>query len=113
MAYFQENELEETRRQKILNVSADETVNKSEDYVASDYDDGFDDPGDEEDEVLTEDEKKEIRKKHFLFFYNAGNLAAVVAGTLMILILLAFLLQMIGFVLNDADRNFTLFQTRF
>ena len=28
-------------------------------------------------------------------------------------VLLALLMNMIGFVLNDADRNFTLFQLRF
>ena len=44
---------------------------------------------------------------------GAGNLAAVITGTVAILALLALLMSMIGFVLNDADRNFTLFQTRF
>jgi hypothetical protein len=37
----------------------------------------------------------------------------VIAGTVVILVLLALLMNMIGFVLNDADRNFTLFQLRF
>ena len=44
---------------------------------------------------------------------GAGNITAVIAGTVVILLLLALLMNMIGFVLNDADRNFTLFQTQF
>ena len=42
----------------------------------------------------------------------AGNLFAVITGAVAILLLLALLFNMISFVLNDADRNFTLFQTR-
>ena len=45
--------------------------------------------------------------------YDVGNIAAVIGGALLILVLLALLMSMIGFVLNDADRNFMLFQTRF
>ena len=44
---------------------------------------------------------------------GAGNLTAVITGTVVILVLLALLMNMIGFVINDADRNFTLFQTKF
>jgi hypothetical protein len=44
---------------------------------------------------------------------GAGNLAAVITGSVVILILLALLMSMVSFVLNDADRNFTLFQMRF
>ena len=62
---------------------------------------------------LTPEEKKAIRTKRFRMASGAGNVTAVITGTLVILLLLAFLMNMIGFVLNDADRNFTLFQTRF
>ena len=44
---------------------------------------------------------------------GAGNLTAVITGSVVILILLALLMSMVSFVLNDADRNFTLFQMRF
>ena len=108
MAYFRENEMEETRRQ--TPVVPDEQ--KQEDFAGSDYDDGFDDPDPEEEEPLTEEEKQEIRMDRFRMFSGAGNLFAVITGTVVILLLLALLFNMIGFVLNDADRNFTLFQTR-
>ena len=113
MAYFRENEPEETKRQQIVNVSGEDTGNDEDTYIDSDYDDGFDDLSEEQDEDLSEDEQKQIRTQRFRVASGAANIAAVIGGTLLILILLAFLMKMIGFVLNDADRNFTLFQTRF
>ena len=113
MAYFHRNETEETLQQPAIR-SAEERVDSLQDeYVESDYDDGFDDPDEQEETELSKEERNEISKKRFRMLYGAGNLAAVIAGTLLILILLALLMNMIGFVLNDADRNFTLFQLRF
>ena len=112
MAYFSGNEPEETRRQPP--VQGGEASYGTEEYVESDYDDGFDDPEDlAEEEELTEEEKNAIRKKRFRVLSGAGNLTAVIAGSVVILILLALLMSMVSFVLNDADRNFTLFQMRF
>ena len=111
MAYFHRNDAEETKRQQ-LNVSGHYSVNENEDYTESEYDDGFDDLSEEEDE-LSEDELKEIRRKRYHLASGAGNLTAVIAGTFVILILLALLMSMISFVMNDADRSFTLLQTRF
>lgn len=110
MAYFRANESEETKRQ--APVASDEQSAEQEEYIESDYDDGFDDLENEEEEELTDEEIHEIRRHRFRLASGAGNLAAVITGTLVILLLLALLFNMIGFVLNDADRNFTLFQTR-
>ncbi len=112
MAYFHENEMDQTRKQALGGLAA-ESGNGEPEYIESDYDDGFDDPEEEEEEELSEEERQEIRKKRFLVLSGAGDLMAVITGTLVILALLALLMSMIGFVLNDADRNFTLFQTRF
>ena len=113
MAYFRTNEMEDTLRQPPAG-SAEESGNVSQDeYMESDYDDGFDDPAETEEEELSEEERSVIRKKRFRILSGAGNLTAVIAGTVVILVLLALLMNMIGFVLNDADRNFTLFQLRF
>ena len=113
MAYFHRNETEETLQQPAIR-SAEERVDSLQDeYMESDYDDGFDDPDEQEETELSKEERNEISKKRFRMLYGAGNLAEVIAGTLLILILLALLMNMIGFVLNDADRNFTLFQLRF
>ena len=113
MAYFRTNEMEDTLRRQPAG-SAEESGNGTHDeYVESDYDDGFDDPAEPEEEELSEEERNVIRRKRFRILSGAGNLTAVIAGTVVILVLLALLMNMIGFVLNDADRNFTLFQLRF
>ena len=112
MAYFRENEPEDSGKQAFADTGngfADEET----EYVESDYDDGFDDPDEEEEPELSEEELKTIRSNRYRMMSGAGNLAAVITGTVAILALLALLMSMIGFVLNDADRNFTLFQTRF
>lgn len=120
MAYFRENEMAETRKQPLNEPEQDYRAQNQEymeepEYAESDYDDGFDDPEDAEDaeEELSEDERMEIRRKRFQMMSGAGNLAAVIAGTVVILVLLALLMSMIGFVMNDANRNFALFQTKF
>ncbi len=113
MAYFHRNETEETLQQPTIRSAEDAGGIEQDEYVESDYDDGFDDPGEPEEPVLSKEERNAIRKKRFRIMSGAGNLTAVIAGTLLILILLALLMNMIGFVLNDADRNLTMFQLRF
>ena len=112
MAYFRGNEPGESGKQAFEN-SGENFSDTETEYVDSDYDDGFDDPDEAEESELSDEELKKIRSNRFRVMSGAGNLAAVIAGTVAILALLALLMSMIGFVLNDADRNFTLFQTRF
>lgn len=112
MAYFRKNENEETRRHAPVEAGM-ESLQEPEEYIESDYDDGFDPPPDEEELLLSEEEQKAIRKKRFQMASGAGNLTAIIAGAVVILLLLAFLMNMISFVLNDVNRNFTLFQNRF
>lgn len=109
MAYFHGNEPEDGR-QRSMNGAEDDYGR--EEYLESDYDDGFDEP-DEEEELLYEEERKETIRKRFRFASGAGNLTAVITGAVVILVLLALLMSMISFVMNDAERNLTLFQTRF
>ena len=110
MATFRRNDKNENSRNIPLTDRADlpeETV-----FDESEYDDGFDDLNMPEEESVSEEELHEIRGKRFHFASGAGNFAAMIAGAVVILVLLAFLMNMISFVLNDADRNFTLFQNR-
>lgn len=109
MATFRRNEKNEIRR----NVPYDggETSTEETSYEETEYDDGFDDLNMTEEEPFSE-EQKTIREKRFHFASGAGNFAAMIAGAVVILVLLAFLMSMISFVMNDADRNFTLFQNR-
>ena len=112
MAYFRNNEMTETRRNAPVEAGKN-SLAESEEYLESDYDDGFEDLTDDENEKLSEKERKDIQKKRFSAASGAGNLTAIIAGAVVILMLLAFLMNMIGFVLNDVDRNFALFQNRF
>ena len=113
MAYFRRNDMEDTLQQPPVGTTEESGNGMQEEYVESDYDDGFDDPVEPEEEELSEEEQNVIRKRRFRVLSGAGNLTAVITGTVVILVLLALLMNMIGFVLNDADRNFTLFQLRF
>ena len=121
MAYFKHNEPEETRRNSIIPPEQRYRPDAYEqdydqEYVGTDgpnryenssyddgYDDGFDDPdaeGYDEDE-LTEEEKQERKKNRIQLLFGAGNLMGIIAGTVVILLLLAFLFQMINFVRDD------------
>ena len=80
-------------------------------------DDGFDEMNEGEEEVPDEAESEEetaerIRDRVKLAF-GIGNLGAVIAGTVVILALVALLLSMISFIQTDLSRNFSLLQMKF
>lgn len=77
------------------------------------YDDGFDELTEEPEEELSEEEKAARKASRYRLAAGAGNLAAVIGGTVLILVLLALLFSMINFVTTDLSRNFSLFQTNF
>lgn len=78
------------------------------------YDDGFDELDDGEAGEETDPEDGLERKRDRLrVAVGAGNLAAVIGGTVAILILLMLIINMIYFVINDMGRSFSLFQTNF
>lgn len=112
MAYFKQNEEEETRRNQMLPQNPEYTREFDPSYGApsdyddgeyeDDYDDGFDDPEEVyEEEELTEEEKQERKKTRLQLLFGAGDLTGIIVGTVVILILLAFLFQMINFVRDD------------
>lgn len=102
MAYFKSNE------------DLPENPYPAEDTEAE-YDDGFDELTETEEEIpeLTEEEKAERTKGRLKLAFGAGNLFAVIAGTVLILILLTLIFSMVHFVVSDMGRNFSLFQTNF
>ena len=112
MAYFKQNETEETRRSGT--VPPDDEYTQAYDYSegdngnididADEYDDGLDDDsGDMEfpEDELTEEEKEEERKTKMQLIFGVGDLTGIIIGTVVILLLLAFLFQMINFVRDD------------
>ena len=117
MAYFKSNEQEETRRNPSLpEESGINNGNSSwEEYPGEDYDDGFDDPYEDEDELpeLSEEEKADIQKKRAKVVFEAGNITGVIIGTVLVLLLVMILFSMVYFVRSDITRNFTLFRIQF
>jgi len=118
VAYFQNNGNQETVRRKLFSHDEQEQdavqgYSESEEYE-DEYDDGFDELNETEEEELQDEEQiLENRNRKLRFFSGIGDLTAVIAGSVVILVLLALLLNMVSFVITDVNRNFTLFQTRF
>ncbi len=78
------------------------------------YDDGFDELAtDPEEEELSEEEMREEQKRKFRIAAGAGDLTAVLAGVAVILVLVAFLINMIQFVSSDFTQTFSLWATKF
>ena len=101
MAYFKSNE-------------STPTESGLPDEKQGEYDDGFDEQtdGDEEPE-LTEEERADRMKNRIRIAMGAGNLVAVIGGAVLILLLLTMIFSMVYFVMNDMGRNFSLFSTHF
>lgn len=77
------------------------------------YDDGFDELTQEDEPELTEEELEERKGNHFRLAVGAGNLVAVIGGAVLILLLLTMIFSMVHYVINDMNRNFSLFSTNF
>lgn len=123
MAYFKQNEPEETRRNNTVSPEQEynaeympeynpaynpqyETEYEGDEY--EEYDDGFDEPGEESDpeDELSEEERQAQKKDRIQMLFGAGDLTGIIAGTVVILLLLAFLFQMINFVRDDIHEFF-------
>ena len=116
MAYFRSNEKEETRKNEPVSYPQDETDAESHWTLYPDHydEDGFDFlADDEETEELSDEERETVHQNRAKVLFSAGNLAGIIFGTVIILLLIAFLFMMISFLRTDITRNFTLLQTQF
>ena len=102
MAYFKSNDPET------------ENPYSETEEAEEEYDDGFDDL--QEEEYIPEispEEKAERTKSRVRLAMGAGNLFAVIAGTVLILVLVTLIFSIVHFVITDMGRSFSLFQTNF
>ena len=80
------------------------------------YDSIYDqpDPEDDEldDELLTDEEKAALRRSRWRVLASLGDFAGVIAGTVVILILIALIISLVHWVSSDITQSFTLWQTR-
>lgn len=65
-----------------------------------------------DDEYLTEEERLEMRQSKWRMLAGIGDFFAVLAGTVVILLLVALLISLITWVQADISQSFTLWQTK-
>ena len=118
MTYFPENRGNERQdyERKFAESPQQENGNGGWDPAYDDYDDGFDElydlPEDEDYDEPDDAETAEEKKQAYRFAASIGDIVATVAGALVILLLAAFLINMIQFVSTDAALNLSLWQTK-
>ena len=129
MAYFQRKRADEeeqyTRKFRTIQQESIRAEEAEPDQEEEYYDDGLDAlnweeedrdgtlPEEEAEEEWSEEELAEERKRKFRIAAGVGDLAAILAGTAVILVLTALLISMIRFVSSDIAQNFTIWATKF
>ena len=71
-------------------------------------------PEDEElwdEDMLNDEERALLRRERWRTLANLGDFAGVIAGTAVILVLIALLISLINWVQADISQSFTLWQT--
>ena len=80
------------------------------------YDSVYDQPDPEDlyldDDLLTEEEQAALRRSRWRVLASLGDFAGVIAGTAVILILIALIITLVHWVRSDITQSFTLWQTR-
>lgn len=114
MAYFQHKD--EQQHQRVFQDRQDDDWQEEPRYEYDPEEDWQDDPEDydellDEDE-MTEEERAMARRDHWQVLAGVGDFLAVIAGTAVILILVALLVSLINWVHADITQSFTLWQTK-
>lgn len=65
-----------------------------------------------QEDYLDEEERLEARQMRWKLLAGAGDVLAVLAGTVVILVLVALLISLITWVQADMSQSFTLWQTK-
>ena len=66
----------------------------------------------EDDDLLTEEERASLRRTRWQVLANLGDFIGVIAGTAVILILIALIITLVHWLRSDITHSFTLWQTR-
>ena len=112
MAYFQQKTGGDNSYTRQFSPARDQ--DPETDWEEDEYDDGFDELTEEEPpEEFSEEERRAERERKYRVAAGFGNFGAIVVGTLVILALTAFLINMIRFISSDFSQNFSLWQTKF
>ena len=112
MPYFDhENKPQERHRRAFYQPVVDDRDEDDEDYD-EDYD-MLPERGDDPDaEDVTDEERRLARRDRWRVLAGVGDFLGVIAGTVVILLLIALLVSLINWVHADLSQSFTLWQTR-
>lgn len=84
-----------------------DTMNFSEeDWLEEEQDDRFDDD-------LTDEERAELRRSNWKLLAGLADFGAIILGTAVILVLIALLVSLMNWLINDVSQTFTLMQMPF
>ncbi|MBQ8653943.1 MAG: hypothetical protein IJ507_03320 [Clostridia bacterium] len=112
MAYFNHQKKEAQQHRRVFNepvASHLDDALEDDDYPdEEDYDDY--EPLDEDD--MTDEERALARRDRWRVLAGVGDFLAVIAGTVVILVLIALLVSLINWVYADITQSFTLWQTK-
>ncbi|MGN1019102.1 MAG: hypothetical protein ACI4O7_01910 [Aristaeellaceae bacterium] len=112
MPYFDHsNKPEERHRRAFYQPVVDDPDEDDGDY---DEDDGQmpEDGVYPDEEAMTDEERRLARRDRWRVLAGVGDFLAVIAGTVVILLLIALLVSLINWVHADLSQSFTLWQTR-
>lgn len=105
MAYFNNDpqELEDEDYQPVFQQPVEDDYDDEEEYYTDEvyYDD-----------YLTEEERIALKQNKWRMLAGVGDFFGVLAGTVVILLLLALLISLITWVQADISQSFTLWQTK-
>ena len=105
MAYFNNHpqDLQEEDYQPVFQQPVED------EYIDDEY---FDEDMLAYDDYLTQEERREARQMKWKLLAGVGDFIGVLAGTVVILLLVALLISLITWVQADISQSFTLWQTK-
>lgn len=113
MAYFQHHD--EQQHRQVFQDQEDEGWQETR-YEYDPEADWADDPENEYDALdendMTDEERALARRDRWQVLAGVGDFLAVIAGTAVILILIALLVSLVNWVHADISQSFTLWQTK-
>ncbi len=65
----------------------------------------------DEEDFLTDEEREELRRSNWRLFAGLMDFGGIILGTAVILVLVALLVSLINWLVNDISQTFTLLQT--
>ena len=107
MPYFDNDPQQEEDYQPVFQAPVEEDYDMDEDEpMEYDTDELY------YDEYFTEEERREARQMKWRMLAGVGDFFSVLAGTVVILLLVALLISLITWVQSDISQSFTLWQTK-